>query len=132
MMAVGFSIGSKAYIGTGYDGSSRLKTFGNTRLLLIRSRNPFTFTDQTGVALSTVITSNTINGIWDQYIDTHFYHRRYIRHQWRSYTSADGTVNNGDSVTVQQTSSASYSTRTDATLTIGGISDTFSVTRMMT
>jgi len=44
------------------------------------------------------------------------------------YTSENGTVDNGDTVTVQQISSGTYSTTTDATLTIGGISDTFSVT----
>jgi hypothetical protein len=37
-------------------------------------------------------------------------------------------VNNGDKVTVQQTSSGSYLSTTVATLTIGGVSDTFSVT----
>jgi len=41
-------------------------------------------------------------------------------------------VNNNDTVTVQLISSGSYSTKTDATLTIGGVSDTFSVTTTST
>jgi len=44
------------------------------------------------------------------------------------YTSDVGTVNNGDTVTIQLASSGNYSTKTEATLTIGGLSDTFSVT----
>ena len=44
-----------------------------------------------------------------------------------SYTSDSGIVNNGP-VTVQLTSSGSYSTPTSATLTIGGVSATFNVT----
>ncbi|MDP4028447.1 MAG: hypothetical protein Q8P42_05705 [Gallionella sp.] len=76
---------------------------------------PFSFTAQTGVALSSVATSNTItvssiNG--------------------GGYTAVAGTVNNGDEVAVQQTSSASYSTLTTATLTIGGVSDVFQVTTL--
>jgi len=43
-------------------------------------------------------------------------------------TAAAGTVNNGDTVTVYQASSGSYSTLTTATLTIGGVSGAFNVT----
>ena len=45
-----------------------------------------------------------------------------------AYTSESGCVKNGDIVTVRQTVSEICSTKTDVTLTIGGISDTFSVT----
>jgi len=45
-----------------------------------------------------------------------------------AYSSTPGIVKNGDIVTVRQTSSGSFSTRTDVVLTIGGVSDTFSVT----
>jgi hypothetical protein len=41
-----------------------------------------------------------------------------------------GTVGNGQTISVRQTSSASFSTTTDATLIIGGVSDTFSVTTL--
>ena len=47
-----------------------------------------------------------------------------------AYTSSAGTVNSGNTVTVRVTSSASYSTAVNATLTIGGVSDTFSVTTL--
>jgi uncharacterized protein YdeI (BOF family) len=88
----------------------------------------FTFTDQTGAALSTVITSNTItvSGITSTTPISITGGTYSIN--GGPYTSADGTVNPEDAVTVQQTSSESHSTTTDATLTIGGISDTFSVT----
>ena len=90
--------------------------------------DPFTFNDRTGVARNTVITSNTItvtglNAATPISIVGGTYSINY-----GPYTSADGTASNGSTVTVQQTSSGNYSTTTDATLTIGGISDTFSVT----
>ena len=90
--------------------------------------DPFTFTDQTDVALSTVITSNsiTVTGITSTTPISITGGTYSIN--GGPYTSADGTVNPEDTVTVQQTSSESYSTTTDATLIIGGISDTFSVT----
>jgi hypothetical protein len=90
----------------------------------------FTFTDQTGVALSTVITSDTITvtGI-NTAANISITGGEYSINSG-SYTSSSGTVNNGNTVTVRQTSSGSYSTKTNATLTIGGISDTFSVTTL--
>lgn len=45
-----------------------------------------------------------------------------------AYTAANGTVVNGDTIKVQQTSSASRNTRTLATLTIGGVSRNYSIT----
>jgi N-acetylneuraminic acid mutarotase len=88
----------------------------------------FIFNYVTGVALNTVITSNTItvSGI-NVAVPISITGGKYSINGG-SYTNASGTVNNGDKVTVQQTSSGSYSTTTVATLTIGGISDTFSVT----
>jgi len=47
-----------------------------------------------------------------------------------AFRSASYIVNNGDTVIVKQTSSANYSTKTDATLNIGGVSDSFSVTTL--
>ena len=44
--------------------------------------------------------------------------------------SVAGTVNNGDTVTVHQTSSANFSTLTTATLTIGGVNGAFNVTTL--
>jgi hypothetical protein len=128
-MAVGFSIGSKGYIGTGDGEGVKTKDFWEYEPA-DTTPDQFTFTDQTGVALSSVITSNiiTVAGI-NAAVTISIVGGQYAINGG-SYTSADGTVNNGNTVTVQQTSSASYSTTTDATLTIGGISDTFSVTTL--
>jgi hypothetical protein len=129
--AVGFSIGSKGYIGTGADGSVQFvkdfweydPTVDTTDMI----PDPFTFTDQTGVALNTTVTSNTItvsgiNAAASISITGGTYAVNGL-----PYTSASGKVSNGDTVTVQMTSSGSYSTLTNATLTIGGVSDIFSV-----
>lgn len=45
-----------------------------------------------------------------------------------AFTSSSGTVVYGDKVRVLQTSAASNSTATNATVTIGGVSDTYTVT----
>jgi hypothetical protein len=45
-----------------------------------------------------------------------------------AFTAAHGTVSNGDGIRIRLTSSASYATTAHATLTIGGVSGTFSVT----
>ena len=90
--------------------------------------NAFAFTDQTNVALSATITSNaiTVSGI-----DT----AAYISISGGAYsinggpyTSASGTVTNGQTVSVRHTSSSANSTATNTTLTIGGVSDTFTST----
>jgi uncharacterized protein YkwD len=88
----------------------------------------FTFADQTGVALSTLVTSNaiTVSGITEA-VPISITGGTYSINDG-SYTNADGIVNNGNTVKVQQTSSESYSTTTNATLNIGGVTDTFSVT----
>ncbi|HVH34428.1 MAG TPA: hypothetical protein VM847_10000, partial [Tahibacter sp.] len=44
-----------------------------------------------------------------------------------AYTSAPGSVRNGDMVSIQLTSAASFATHTQATVTIGGVSGTFDV-----
>jgi hypothetical protein len=88
----------------------------------------FTFIDQTGVALNTVITSNTITVSGINTAAPISITGGTYSINGGPYTSSSGTVNNGNTVTVRQTSSGNYSTTTSATLTIGGISDTFSVT----
>ena len=89
----------------------------------------FSFTDQTDVALSTTITSNaiTVTGI-DTAAPISITGGRYSVNGAAAFTDVAGTVNNGDTVRVQHTSSAGYSTQVDTTLTIGGVSDTFSST----
>jgi len=90
--------------------------------------NMFTFTDQSGAELSTAITSNTITISGINTAATISITGGTYSINGGTYTSAPGTVNNGNTVTVRQTSSSSYLTTTSTTLTIGGVSDTFSVT----
>ena len=90
----------------------------------------FTFTDQTDVARSTVLTSNsvTVTGI-EAAAPISITNGEYSINGG-DYTNAVGTVANNDTVTVRHTSSANYATITDTTLSIGGVSDTFSSTTL--
>jgi YVTN family beta-propeller protein len=91
----------------------------------------FTFTEQSNVAVSTLITSNTItvSGISATAEISIIGGQYQINNGF--WGSSAGTVNNGDAVTVRQTSSADYLTKNVTTLTIGGISVTFSVTTIV-
>ncbi len=90
----------------------------------------FSFTTQTGAALNTVATSGsiTVAGI-DSASPISIVGGTYKINSG-SYTSSAGTVNNGDTVTLQRISSGSYSTLTTATLTIGGVAGAFGVTTL--
>lgn len=88
----------------------------------------FSFTDQSGVALSSTITSApiTVAGI-DAAADITVSgdaSSLYIINGGTP-TADPGTVVNGDEVQAVHTSSASYLTLTNTVLTIGGVSDTF-------
>lgn len=88
----------------------------------------FTFTDQTGVATSSTITSAPVTIIG---IDTTV-----------SFSATGGTIDvnldddfqasrnvvNGDAIRARHTSSASYLTATNTAVTGGGVSDTFTST----
>ena len=88
----------------------------------------FVFIDVTDAVLSTVYTSNdiTVSGI-GVYASISITGGEY-RINGGVWTSVAGTVGNGDSVRVRGTSSVSYSTAVDVVLTIGGVSDTYSIT----
>jgi len=88
----------------------------------------FTFTAQTGAALSSVATSNTITVAGINSAANISIAGGAYSINGGAYTAVAGTVNNGDTVTVKQTSSGSFSTLTTATLTIGGVSGAFNVT----
>lgn len=90
----------------------------------------FSFTDQAGVDLSTVTTSNTlalagtdanadisISGATAEY-----------QVDGGAWTAVSGTIAPGSTFAVRITSSGSYLTAVNAILTIGGINDTFTVT----
>jgi hypothetical protein len=129
--SAGFAIGNKGYIGTGATGAGASfykKDFWEYEPGADTTPDQFIFNYETDVDLNTVITSNTItvSGI-NAPAPIKITGGKYSINGG-VYTNASGTVNNGDAVTVQQTSSGSYLTTTVATLTIGGVSDTFSVT----
>lgn len=91
--------------------------------------NAFSFTDQTGVARSSTITSAaiTVSGI-DAAATISVTGGTYDVNGSGTFVSTSGTVDNGDTVRARHTSSASYSTATNTVVTIGGVSDTFTST----
>ena len=88
----------------------------------------FSFTSQTGVALSAVTTSNamTVTGINSP--ATISVTGGTYSVNGGTFTSTSGTVTNGQTVTVRPTSSAANSAVTTTTLTIGGVSAAFTST----
>ncbi|MCA3081910.1 MAG: carboxypeptidase regulatory-like domain-containing protein, partial [Rhodocyclaceae bacterium] len=90
--------------------------------------NSFAFAPQINLPISTAVASNTvtITGInTDAPISVT---GGQYRVNGGAYTSAAGTVRNSDTVTVQQTSSAQFNTKTTATLNVGGVTGAFDVT----
>lgn len=97
--------------------------------------DPFSFIPQAGMPLSTSIVSNpiTISGTnistAISIADGTYSVSADGGATWSDFsTSAPATVNSGTMLKVRQTSSVSHSTSATATLTIGGVSGTFSVT----
>lgn len=88
----------------------------------------FAFADRTDVALSTLTTSDplTVSGVnTTTAISVSGGEYRINNGTW---TTADGTVANGDTVAVRHTSSGNHGVTVDTVLSIGGVSDTFSST----
>ncbi len=118
--------GTAAPDGGGVWGSFTSTTMSDT------TPDPFTFTDQTGVALSTMVESNPIivsgiNVAVDFYVDGAEYSIN-----GGDYTNAQAMIINGTSIRVRHISSANYATATDTRLYIGsgGIFDTFTSTTL--
>jgi len=90
----------------------------------------FNFVDQENVALSSLINTNSIiiSGI-NAAASIGISGGEYAVNGGSFVTSAS-TVNNNDSVQVRQISSSNYLTANNATLNVGGVSDTFTVTTM--
>lgn len=103
-------------------------TFQSTTEAADTTPSAFTFTDQTGVEPSTVITSNdvTIYNI-NTSVSVSITGGEYQKNGG-SWTSSPGTAVKFDDFRVRLTSSSSYSTGVSATLTVGGTSDTFTAT----
>lgn len=107
-------------------------TFSSTTLVNTpdTTPNPFNFTQQTGVPLSTAVTSNAISVIGINAAASISISGGLYSINGGSFLATAGSVNNGDTLTVRQISSANYSMTTNAVLTIGGVSGTFSVTTL--
>lgn len=88
----------------------------------------FSFTDQTNVALNTAITSNTITVLGINVATAISISGGSYSVNGGAFTTSAGTVANGNTVAVKVTSAATNGTVSNAMLTIGGVSDTFSVT----
>ena len=93
--------------------------------------NSFIFTSQTGVALSTSVSSNsiTVSGI-NVPAPISITGGTYSINGGTYTSGGSVTVNNGDTVTVRVVSLGTNLSTKTATLTIGGISGSFSVTTM--
>ncbi|MDB5968182.1 MAG: hypothetical protein JWQ90_632 [Hydrocarboniphaga sp.] len=106
-------------------------TFAVTTSAADTTPNAYSFAAVTGATPSTVYTSNsiTVGGLSPGYTATKLSISggKYSLNG-AAYTNAAGTVKNGDTVTVQATSSASYSTKVTAKLKIGTASGTFAIT----
>ena len=126
--ATGFVIGTRGFIGTGLNGSTEYNDFWEYDPNADITPDPFTFLDQQGVAWGRAITSNAITVSGIKTVAPISIEGGTYSVNGGDYTDEAGTVSNGDTVTVRQTSSAVFHTTTDATLTIGTVSDTFSVT----
>lgn len=88
----------------------------------------FSFTDLSDQALSTQVESNTITVAGINAATAITISGGEYQINGGSWTSAAGTVTNGQTVKLRHTTSASNGTTTDTTLTIGGVSDTFTST----
>jgi hypothetical protein len=103
-------------------------TFTSTTVAEDATPDAFSFVDQTGVPLSTTITSapivvSGINSTAAISVSGGLYSVN-----GGAFTSVPGSVAAGDSVRAQHTSAASFSTSVDTTVTIGGVADTFTST----
>lgn len=91
----------------------------------------FVFEDQIDIQFDTLVQSNaiTISGI-DAATNISISGGEYSINGG-TFVSTNGTVTNGQSIIVQQTSASTSQTVSDAILTVGGVSDTFSVTTIL-
>lgn len=90
----------------------------------------FTFTDVTDASVSTQYTSDvvTVAGLTSGVSVTARVTGGTYSKNGGAFTSLAGTAQNGDAFRVRHTSSSSASTATNTSLTIGGVSDTFTTT----
>jgi len=107
-------------------------TFSSTTLASDTIPDAFTFTDQSNVAVNTLVTSNsiTVSGITSPAAISVSDGEYSIR--GGTFTLAPSMINNDDTVVVRHTSSANSTTATNTVLSIGGVSDTFTSVTLAT
>jgi hypothetical protein len=88
----------------------------------------FAFTAVTGVAPSSTQTSNSVTITGINTATPISVSAGTYSINGGAYTAASGTINGGDTVSVQAVASAAYSANTAVVLTIGGVSGTFAIT----
>lgn len=88
----------------------------------------FTFVDVTGVATATEQTSDAITVAGTNQPAAISATGGEYSVNGGGFTSAAGTVDSGDTVRARHTSAGTHDTTTDTTVTIGGVSDTFTST----
>ncbi|GAB1257291.1 hypothetical protein NBRC116494_17930 [Aurantivibrio plasticivorans] len=90
----------------------------------------FSFDDEVDVPINSIRESNliTITGISAETSISISGNEAEYRIEGGTYTSVDGTINNGEALQIRQISSGSNSVTLNATINIGGVTDTYSVT----
>ncbi|MBL8200056.1 MAG: hypothetical protein JNK40_03710 [Chromatiales bacterium] len=92
---------------------------------------PFSFTDQTGVPLATVITSGGITiGGFDTAAPISITGGTYSVNCGSQYTAASATLQPNSLICVRHTSASTGGTATNTVVTVGGVSDTFTSTTL--
>jgi hypothetical protein len=90
----------------------------------------FSFIDQSNVPLSTLIESATVTISGINSVAAISVTGGEYSIDGGTYTSAAGTIQKGQTARVRQTSSSQFATTTNAVLTVGGVSNVFSVTTL--
>jgi MYXO-CTERM domain-containing protein len=103
-------------------------TFSLTTVPADTTPEAFSFTDQTGVAFNTVVTSDTVTITGINTGTPISVSGGEYSVNGGAFTNVAGSVTPGAQVRVRQTSSGTATTTTNTVLTVGGVSDTFAVT----
>ena len=90
----------------------------------------FAFGDVTDVPLNILIESNTITVTGITALTSIAITIGEYSVNGGGYTASGGVVANGDTIKVRHTTNTGFSSATDTTLTIGGVSDTFTSTTL--
>ena len=128
LAATTYSYRVRAFNDAGYSAASDVRTIA-VPAQVDTTPDPFQFTSQSSVELSTQVTSNsiTVGGI-NAAAPISVVGGEYSIGCTSSFTSGAGTIAGGQAVCVRHTSAASASSTVTTSLTIGGVTGTFSST----